>query len=146
MTKHQLLPIILALLSMFLLLGACSDKPADPFASSSMVSQLEDPKTLLYKNRSASNKKKKLPSFELLYEGNLETLLVDNGTIDLLIQQYQLSVVHSFEIDANYKGITLQALAPLIDPITVGKDLSLADQVLMIEISNTEEDIKEELL
>lgn len=141
MTKYQLLPILLVLL-----LGACNDRPIDSFASSSLVNQLDERGATFYTNRSASNQERNLPSFELLYEGSLETLLADNSTVDLLIQQYQLNVVHSFEIDANCNGITLKALAPLIDPITVGKDLSLADQVLMIEINHPKKDIQEELL
>lgn len=146
MTKHQLMPLIMALTSIFLLLGACSDKPADPFASTSMVDQLEDSQSLFKQNRSVPEHKEQLPSFDLIYEGNLETLLADEGALDQLMKEHGLTVIHSFDIDELYRGLTLQALTPLQDAMKVAKSLSLVEQVMMIEASQVEQEPVEEYL
>lgn len=146
MTKIHLLPILLALLSIFLLLGACSDKPVDPFAGASMVDQLEGNQAIFHTNRAAPKVLEELPSFNLIYEGELETLLATNGTIDHLMQEYDLSVAHSFEIDANYKGLTLQALSSSMAPVELGKLLSVATQVMMVEVKKAEKNHTEEYL
>ncbi len=136
MTRYQLLSFLAVLLCFFGLLGACNDKPADPFSSTSLVHNLDQQDALLYTNRAVSDEVENFPNFDIIYEGDLELLLADNGEIDALMQQYELTIEHSFEIDDYYKGLKLQALTPLADPIQLAKALSLVEQVIMIEVGN----------
>lgn len=136
MRNYQILLKLLGLASTLLLLGACNGKPVDTFTATSIVNQLESNEALLYTNRAAT--KKELPSFNLIYEGDLESLLANEGTIDKLIKEYQLEITHSFDVDQSSRLITLQAIVPLAAPIEVGKILSLGNQVLMVEVNNLE--------
>lgn len=136
MIRHQSLSVLFALLSI-LLLGSCNDKPNADIPNNSMLQQLDVSKTLLGKSRSFSDNMEELPRFDIIYEGNEELLLADHSTMKSLIETYNLKQVHSFELNDTYKGITFEALLPLDNPIQLGKDLSMTEQVMMVEISNT---------
>ncbi|MFK7799022.1 MAG: hypothetical protein AB8E82_16330 [Aureispira sp.] len=137
MIRHQSLSVLFALLSI-LLLSSCNDKPTEDITSTSMLQQLDVSKTLLGKSRSFSDNMEELPRFDIIYEGSEEHLLADHTTIKSLIETYNLKQVHSFELNDAYKGITFEALLPLDNPIQLGKDLSLSEQVMMVEVSNAQ--------
>ena len=146
MTKYQLMLLFLSLTSIFLLTGACSDKTADPFASASMVDQLQDSQRLFQQNRSVPTDKEQFPSFNLIYEGDVEQLMADEAALDQLMKKHSLIVTHSFEIDEDYKGLTLQASTSLKDAIKVAKSLSLLNQVMMVEASPSKQEPVEEYM
>ena len=142
MTKHQTLSVLLSLLS-FVLLISCNDKPTEDITDNSVLNQLDVSKTLLGKSRSFSNKMEELPRFNIIYEGSTELLLADNTTLQSLIETYNLKQVHTFELNDTYKGITFEALLPLDNPIQLAKDLSLSEQVVMVEVSNAQQQQEE---
>lgn len=136
----------MSLTSIFLLTGACSDKAADPFASASMVDQLQDSQPLFQQNRSVPTDEEQFPSFNLIYEGDLEQLMADDAALDQLMEKHSLAVTHSFDIDEDYKGLTLQASTSLKDATEVAKSLSLLNQVMMVEASPTKQEPVEEYM
>jgi hypothetical protein len=133
--RHHLLSVLFVLLPI-LLLSSCNDKPAEDITGNSMLQQLDVSKTLLGKSRSFPDNMEELPRFDIIYEGSAELLLADHTTIKSLIETYNLKQVHSFELNDTYKGITFEAVDPVDNPVQLGKDLSLSEQVMMVEVFN----------
>ncbi|CAA6811525.1 MAG: Unknown protein [uncultured Aureispira sp.] len=74
-------------------------------------------------------------SLSVIYTGDLDALLLDeSSSLYQAITMYQLDLGASFEIDENMKGITLSSLIKMEDPIRVGKEISMGESILMVEV------------
>jgi hypothetical protein len=140
MTQHQPILCLLAFFAIFLFSLACSDQPTDTISSTALVNSLEEDNNLLMTYRTATNDTHTLPTFRVVYEGNLERLLAEGGAMDEIVEAHSLVVQHSFEVDEAYQGIVFKARFPLDDAVQLGKVLSLVEQVMMVEVGNAQKD------
>lgn len=76
--------------------------------------------------------------FTVIYNGDLTKMTTDdNSPFKILLKTYNLDIQREFELDEKNKGIILVPIIPLLAPIEVGKDISLIDEILMVEVHNT---------
>lgn len=76
--------------------------------------------------------------FSVIYTGNMDEILSNSSShLGALIQTYEFQITAPFEIDETMKGIILHRFDALPDPVTVAKELSLCEEVLMVEVKNT---------
>lgn len=84
-----------------------------------------------------------LISFTVIYNGDLTQMVNnDNSAFKALLETYGLEMQKPFEIDEENKGIILMPTTPLAAPIEVGKEISLIDEVLMVEVNNVTKEEK----
>jgi len=81
-------------------------------------------------------------SLSVIYTGDLDELLLDeSSTLYKAITAYQLNLESPFKIDDTIKGITLSSPVEMEDPISIGKQISIGEAILMVEVkqvSNSE--------
>lgn len=88
-------------------------------------------------------KEELLVSFTVIYNGNLKQMTKDNNSpFKVLLETHGLEIQKPFEIDEENKGIILVPMRPLVDPIEVGKEISLIEEVLMVEVDNVTKEEK----
>lgn len=87
---------------------------------------------------------KVLVSFTVIYNGDLTQMTTDeNSSFKRLLETYSLEAQNPFEIDEENKGIILVPTTPLAAPIKVGKEISLINEVLMVEVDNVTKEQKD---
>jgi len=85
-----------------------------------------------------------LVSFTVIYNGDLTQMTTDeNSSFKRLLETYGLEAQNPFEIDEENKGIILVPTTPLAAPIKVGKEISLINEVLMVEVDNVTKEQKD---
>ena len=73
----------------------------------------------------------RLPALEL------STIMNDNDSyIKTFMDVYDLKLISTFKIDENNSGFTLEAKGVLEFPTEVAREISLIDNVLMIEVTH----------
>lgn len=81
-------------------------------------------------------------TFTVIYSGDLENMKTADSEFRILLETYSLEITKPFEIDEENKGFVLVATTKLVAPIEVGKEISLLDQVLMVEVDNVKKETK----
>ena len=91
-------------------------------------------------NRSIYNMSKEEESkvsISVIYTGDLdEMLLNESSALSQAINTYHLNLETSFEIDENMKGITLGSYVEMKDPVSIGKEISNGESILMVEVKS----------
>lgn len=73
--------------------------------------------------------------FIVYYNGDLSTVMKDKDSyIKTFMDVYNLKLINTFKIDENNSGFTLEPQKTLDFPREVAREISLIDNVLMIEI------------
>lgn len=73
--------------------------------------------------------------FIVYYSGDLSLVMKDkNSYIKTFMEVYNLKLISSFKIDETNSGFTLEAQEVLDFPTEVAREMSLIDNVLMIEV------------
>ncbi|MBL4649821.1 MAG: hypothetical protein JKY03_08820 [Aureispira sp.] len=76
-------------------------------------------------------------SISVIYTGDLDEILLDeSSTLYKAINTYHLNLETSFEITENMKGITLGSYVKMEDPVSIGKQISKGESILMVEVKN----------
>jgi hypothetical protein len=74
--------------------------------------------------------------FIVYYSGDLSAVMNDKDSyIKTFMDVYHLKLVSTFKIDEENGGFTLEATEELDFPTEVAKEISLIDNVLMIEVA-----------
>jgi len=77
-------------------------------------------------------------SISVVYTGNLDDILLDeSSTLYRAISTYNLMIETPFEINEEIKGITLSSYIEMEDPISIGKQISNGESILMVEVKNS---------
>lgn len=76
--------------------------------------------------------------FIVYYTGDISTVMNDNDSyFKTFMDVYNLKLISTFKIDETNNGFTLEAKDALDFPTEVAKEMSLIDEVLMIEVTYT---------
>lgn len=77
-------------------------------------------------------------SISVVYTGSLDDILLDeSSTLYKAINTYHLKLDAPFEINEEIKGINLSSYIEMEDPISIGKQISNGESILMVEIKNS---------
>lgn len=75
--------------------------------------------------------------FIVYYNGDLSAVMNDKDSyIKTFMDVYDLKLISTFKIDENNSGFTLEPKTPLDFPTEVAREISLMDNVLMIEVAH----------
>ena len=75
--------------------------------------------------------------FIVYYNGDLSTVMNDDDSyIKTFMEVYNLKLISTFKIDEMNNGFTLEAKEFLEFPTEVAKEMSLIDNILMIEVTH----------
>lgn len=75
--------------------------------------------------------------FIVYYSGDLSAVMQDKDSyIKTFMEVYDLKLISTFKIDEENSGFTLEAKKTLDFPTEVAREMSLIDNVLMIEVSH----------
>jgi hypothetical protein len=78
-------------------------------------------------------------TFTVIHSGDIDQMSKsDESDFKALLEAYGLEMRESFDIDEENRGIVLVASSKLMAPIEVGKEISMVDQVLMVEVGNVD--------
>jgi len=126
--RPHLLPLLLLF---FLITTSCQEKSTTDLDPSAKIT-LDD--TELVESRTAATDETEAVSFTVIYDSQKwKKQPIEFLTI---LKAYKLTKASSFEIDAEMSGINLELKEDLATPIDVGKEISLVDHVLMVEVNN----------
>ena len=120
------------------LMASCSDQD---LMSSSLVDTISA-KEIMEKSvnravKSMADEEENKISISVIYTGNLDEILLDESTaLYKAINKYHLNLESPFEIDENIKGIVLSSYVKMEDPVSIGKQISNGETILMVEIKN----------
>jgi hypothetical protein len=128
------LPNILAFCFILILFSSCNDRTSnEPFGTSVFSTMSEEEK--VYSTRtSVKYKEEVLVRFTVIYDGDFTKMTTNDSPLQALLETYNLKIKDPFELDKENKGLILVPAIPLTAPIEVGKELSLIDEVLMVEV------------
>lgn len=127
--------------SVLVLMTSCSDQGmmktslVDPVTAHEMMANSV--------NRSSSkmnNEAKEATnvSISVVYTGSLDDILLDeSSTLYKAINTYHLKLDAPFEINEEIKGINLSSYVEMEDPISIGKEISTGESILMVEVKNS---------
>lgn len=75
--------------------------------------------------------------FIIYYNGDLTEIMKDNDSyLKTFMAVYDLELINTFEIDELNKGFTLESKEMIEFPNEVARELSLINNVLMVEVVN----------
>ena len=138
--KDQI-PTTLIFLGHFLLLlwmAGCTHK--EPKPTTLLVDMKQEPLIELSTSRgstTAANEREEEVYLSVIYTGDLDEILLNSSShFGALLQAYEFQLTAPFEVDETMKGIVLRTYAPLPDPITVAKEISRCEEVMMVEVKN----------
>lgn len=73
--------------------------------------------------------------FVVYYTGDLEKMMTDNDNyLKTFLETYNFKLVNTFEIDEENKGFTIEIERPVFSYDFIARELSIIDEVLMVEI------------
>lgn len=125
-----LLPNILAFCLSLVLLASCNDRTRnEPFGTT--ISNEE----IVHGTRAfVEYKEEVLVRFTVIYDGDFSKMTSDDSPFQALLETHNLEIQDQFELDKENKGLILVPAIPLTNPVEVGKELSLINEVLMVEV------------
>jgi hypothetical protein len=75
--------------------------------------------------------------FIVYYSGDLSAVMQDKDSyIKTFMEVYDLKLISTFKIDEENSGFTLEAKKTIDFPTEVAREISLIDNVLMIEVAH----------
>ncbi|BDS14848.1 hypothetical protein [Aureispira anguillae] len=117
-TPQRILLVITILFSTLIYGGQISAHTIAPSTSSNLVEQ-------------------KPLRFIIYYNGDLTEIMKDNDSyLKTFMAVYDLELINTFEIDELNKGFTLESKEMIEFPNEVARELSLINNVLMVEVVN----------
>lgn len=142
--QHTLLPNILFSCLILCLLVSCNDNTAnDPFGTTTLHTMSDDDIGHSTRTFVEYGQEEITVSFTVIYTGDLLKITNDNSAFKILLNTYNLEIQRQFKLDEENKGIVLAPVIPLAAPIEVGKEISLIDEVLMVEVQNANKEEKD---
>lgn len=143
--QHTLLPNILLSCLILCLLTSCNDNTKnDPFSTTTLHTISED--NIGHSTRAfvEYGQEEITVSFTVIYTGDLLKMTTDNNSaFKILLNTYNLEIQRQFKLDEENKGIVLAPVIPLVAPVEVGKEISLINEVLMVEVQNVSKEEKD---
>ncbi|BDS10227.1 hypothetical protein [Aureispira anguillae] len=140
--KFSSITNILAFIFFFTITISCNESVIDNSFGTTILDTMSNEK-LKSSTRAfleESEKAKKI-TFTVIYNGDLEQMSTQKDSkFKLLLDTYGLEITDPFEIDEEHKGIVLVPTTALPLPIEIGKEISLLDEVLMVEVDNVKKD------
>ncbi len=128
-----------SLITFILLIVCCTNKRKDCSFGSTILDTMSKDK-LESSNRAYnySDYENKPVTFTIIYKGDLSDMITDNSNnFKALIDTYGFRIEQPFEINTEMKGIVLVSSTKFSEPINIGKEFSLVNEVMMVEVSNT---------
>lgn len=137
--KNSLLVTILSILPFLIVAIGCNDRSMDKSFGTTILDTMSNEK-LKSSTRTfieEAQTQQQVVRFTVIYNGDLNEMSTrDNSPLKALLEKYYLDITDPFEIDDENKGIILVPRIQLVDPILVGKEISLLEEVLMVEVEN----------
>lgn len=143
--QHTLLIKLLFSYFILCLLFSCNNntKP-DPFGTSVFTPISKDNIGHTTRTFIEHPQEETLVSFTIIYNGDLiEMTTNDNSSFKTLLETYNLKIEKQFKLDEENKGLNLVPIIPLASPINVGKEISLINEVLMVQVHNAKKEEKD---
>lgn len=130
----------ITLFSVILLMTACSNRGEVNTSLIDTVSTkeiLENSVNRTFKEGINETKEDQETSISVIYTGNLDNILLDeSSTLYKAINKYQLNLQDPFKIDETMRGIILTSYVDMEDPISIAKEISNSEVILMVEVRN----------
>jgi len=136
--KDSLLNNIFFSFLILLFITSCDDNTINETFGTSILDTMSNEK-IGHSTRTFIEKEeeKTSVSFIVIHNGDLTKMVNDeNSALKALIETYNLEVQKPFEIDTENRGFILVTTTILVAPIEVGKEISLINEVLMVEVDN----------
>jgi len=133
-----LLPNILFSCLILILLASCNDRTKNEPFGTSIINTMSE-KEISHKTRAFTEYEPEevLVRFTVIYNGDFTQMTTDdNSPFKALLETYNLEIQKPFDIDKENKGFILVPTIPLAAPVEVGKEISLIEEVLMVEVGN----------
>lgn len=122
------------------LMTACSDKGEVKTLLVDEISTkevMENSVNRAYKEELNETKENHKTSISVIYTGNLDNILLDeSSTLYKAINKYQLNLQDPFKIDETMRGIVLTSYVDMQDPVSIAKEISNSEVILMVEVKN----------
>ena len=72
------------------------------------------------------------------FNGDVDEVLKNkNSYLATFLETYNLEMVNTFELNEDNKGFTVEAKLPISDPLLLARELSMIENVIMIEVLQT---------
>lgn len=139
------LNILISSLAIFLLiLSSCNDKYNDANLGKTILNTMSSDKILNGNTRAYPKSEEQIIKFTVIHGGDLTQMMANgaDSNFKALLDSHKLKVESSFEIDEDNKGVVLISSTKLIDPVGIGKEFSMLDEVMMVEIGGVKEEPK----
>jgi hypothetical protein len=128
-----------SLITFIFLIVCCTNKRMDCSFGNTILDTMSNDK--LESNNRAYNYtgyENKPVTFTIIYKGDLSDMITDDSSnFKALLETYGFRIEQPFEINTEMKGIVLVSSSKFSEPINIGKELSLVNEVMMVEVSNT---------
>lgn len=144
--KNSLLTTTLFYITFLLFTISCNDHTNNEAFGTSILDTMSNEKigssTRAFTEEGGENENP--VRFTVIYNGDLTQMTTDeNSNFKILLETYALEIENPFEIDEQNKGFVLVPTTPLDEPIEVGREISLLDEVLMVEVDNVKKEEKD---
>lgn len=138
MNKTIIKNIFLLLPMLCLLLGCAQEEPA---STTTLLQQMEDKHVIQKSNqrslRSTISEVETELYLSVIYVGDLDEILLNSSShFGALIEAHGFYLTAPFEVDETMKGIILRTYDAIGDPITIAKEISNCEEVMMVEVKN----------
>ena len=135
--KNTKLSFLISTMIIFFMVTACSDKSMNTTSGTTILETMSNDKLQSNTRTSMDLQNEDIVTFTVIYDGDLEAMASkEASTFKALLETYNLQMEKPFEIDGGIKGIVLVPSSELAAPVEVGKEISVVDEVLMVEVSN----------
>lgn len=137
MRTFRLTTLISSIAIFLLLASSCNEKQSESTLGSTILDTMSNDKLLKGSNRAFQEDEEQKVTFTVIHNGDLAKMTSGvNTNFKALIDSYGLTIESSFEIDKENKGVVLvsSATTTLVSPIDVGKEFSMLEEVLMVEV------------
>ncbi len=139
--KNSKLSFFIAIVMMTIFATSCSHKTLEVSSAPTVLNSLShnkfQPKT--YKLFNAPNKD--LVAFSVVHNGDLAKMLTNkDSNFKALLETYGLQIKKRFEINESLNVVVLVPIMELENPMEVGNEISLLDEVLLVDIEGVKTD------
>lgn len=133
--KRTITPLLL--FTFVLLVIACNEKSIHEHLGTSILDTISNDKILSGGTRAKMKEQEKeiVSKFTVVHNGNLAEMTTNpESTLKALMETHNLQVQNPFDIDEENKGFVLVSTSKIANPVALGKEISLIEEVLMVEI------------
>lgn len=126
----------LILIAFSLLTIACNEKSVHEHLGTSILDTMSSEKLLSGGTRAFKAVEEEVTTkFTVVHNGDFAKMINSpESDLKALIESYNLKVQSPFEIDEENKGFVLVSSSKLANPVALGKEISLVNEVLMVEV------------